>query len=143
MTLAMVRLLPVYLSIWANRSELHELTFEPKIAALIYLIENRNAAMKQNATPANLLLILHTPINFVSPYFTKINQNVSNIIPHYYSIPKQIKLSNILISNINIIPIIRLDLLQIFICLLKNDKIIIFSYKTFLYNLIFSSIFIK
>lgn len=61
-TLAVVSSFPIDLNIILNSSELHELTFEPKIAALIYLIENKNADIKQNTTPANLLLILHTPI---------------------------------------------------------------------------------
>ena len=53
--------LPVSLSIESNISLFNAVRLEPKIEALMYLVANKNAAIKQNTTPAPLLLISHTP----------------------------------------------------------------------------------
>jgi len=56
-----------------NNSLLHEDIPEPKIAALIYLTENKNAAIKQKDTPAPRLFIRNTPfiINRLSMVYFK------------------------------------------------------------------------
>jgi hypothetical protein len=61
--LKVISVFPVDSSIELNNPVPHEVTFEPRIAALMYLIANKNADIKQNDTPAPLLLISHTPLN--------------------------------------------------------------------------------